>query len=131
MYAVLHKGEVIDVLDKIQYVKYQERNNIIIPCKDKEYANGVMSSDGNGAYHLEEFPKFGIEGIKTVRLRPLSLEETEAKLSEMETGQNKEITLEYSLYLVSVMRKKMDDLIDKVDNLTDEVYYLKNKLGIK
>lgn len=48
--------------DKLQYVKYQEKNDLMLLC-DKSEAQGILSHDGseiytlNSEYHLKELYK--------------------------------------------------------------------------
>lgn len=51
-YKVLKNNKVVDILDRIIYVKYQEKNDLILLCKLEE-AEAILSSDGNYAWHIE------------------------------------------------------------------------------
>lgn len=51
-YKVLKDEKVVDVLKYIFYVKYQEENNILILC-EKEEAQGILSSSGRIAWHID------------------------------------------------------------------------------
>lgn len=59
-YKILKDKKVIDVLYDLRYVRFQERNSILITTKSKEKAMGVLSSDQSKIYHTNsmiEFPK--------------------------------------------------------------------------
>lgn len=51
-YKVLKDNKVVDILDRIIYVKYQEKNDLILLCGPEE-AEAILSSDGNYAWHIE------------------------------------------------------------------------------
>lgn len=51
-YRVIKNGKVIDVLERIIYVKYQEKHDQILICDIKE-AEAVLSSDGKYAWHID------------------------------------------------------------------------------
>lgn len=46
-YKILLDGAVVDVLDTVQYVKYQQRNNLVLLTDKKTDAFGVLSSDAS------------------------------------------------------------------------------------
>lgn len=63
MYKITVESENLTYYqEKLQYVKYQEKNNLMLLC-DKSEAQGILSHDGsqiyslNKGYHLkEEYP---------------------------------------------------------------------------
>lgn len=56
-YRVVKNGKVIDVLDRIVYVKHQEKHNQLLICDIKE-AQAILSSDGSYAWHIEGLYNF-------------------------------------------------------------------------
>lgn len=56
-YRVVKNGKVIDVLDRIVYVKHQEKHNQLLIC-DIADAQAILSSDGNYAWHIEGLYNF-------------------------------------------------------------------------
>lgn len=56
-YRVVKNGKVIDVLDRIVYVKHQEKHNQLLIC-DIEEAQAILSSDGSYAWHIEGLYNF-------------------------------------------------------------------------
>lgn len=50
-YKVLKNGRVVDVLDHLVYVKYQEKHDVFLICDENE-AQGLMSADGRTIWHL-------------------------------------------------------------------------------
>lgn len=51
-YRVIKNGKVIDVLERIIYVKYQEKHDQVLICDIKE-AEAILSSDGKYAWHID------------------------------------------------------------------------------
>ena len=51
-YKVIKDGKVIDVLDHLSFVKYQEKHEIMVSCEEKE-AQGIISSDGEYIWHVK------------------------------------------------------------------------------
>lgn len=56
-YRVIRNGKVIDILERIVYVKYQEKHDQILICDIKE-AEAILSSDGKYAWHIEGLYNF-------------------------------------------------------------------------
>lgn len=58
-WKVIKNRKVIDVLDKLQYCRFQLKHKTLLLCDEKD-AQGVLSHDGTTAYHLttcsEKFP---------------------------------------------------------------------------
>lgn len=58
-WKVIKNKKVIDVLDKLQYCRFQLKHKALLLC-DESAAQGVLSHDGTTAYHLttnsETFP---------------------------------------------------------------------------
>lgn len=75
-YKVLHNNKVIDVLDKLQFCKFQLKHKTLILCNEKE-AQGILSSSGDSAYHLSTNLKFETDIYKTVTLE--EIDESEYK----------------------------------------------------
>lgn len=70
-YKVIYKKRVIDVLDKIVYIKYQKKHNTLMLC-DEDNAEGILSSTGDTAYHLLSLRPFPIDDFLTVSLEQIS-----------------------------------------------------------
>ena len=51
-YKVLKNNKVIDVLDHLTYLKWQERNKIML-LSDLDEAQAILGSDGNTIWHVE------------------------------------------------------------------------------
>lgn len=66
-YKVLKDNKVIDVLDQLTYLKWQEKNKIML-LSDINEAQAILSSDGNTVWHVEGFYDLPVDGYDTVRL---------------------------------------------------------------
>lgn len=74
-YKVIQNQTVIDVLESLNYVKFQTRNHIIIRCNSNENPMGILSSDSTIIWHLDNLNNFPIDGYETVRLVEIDEEE--------------------------------------------------------
>lgn len=59
-YKVIKNNKVIDVLDKLVYLKYQKEHNRMIFCKESE-AQAFFSSDREHIWHTEGLYELPIE----------------------------------------------------------------------
>ena len=66
-YKVLKDNKVIDVLDRITYLKWQPKNKIML-LSDLNQAQAILSSDNNTVWHVEGFYDLPVEGYDTVNL---------------------------------------------------------------
>ena len=69
-YKVLKNNKVIDVLDNLVYVKWQERDKIMIIC-DENSAQGIISSDGNHIWHEPSLYNIPVDGYETIHLEEI------------------------------------------------------------
>ena len=82
-YKIMYENNVIDLLDRLIYVKYQESHGILVLC-DVAQAEAVLSSDGNFGWHLDglcsfipdstvyaikEIPPYEYERLKKLELK--------------------------------------------------------------
>ena len=97
-YKVLYNDRVIDVLDKLIYVKYQEKNNRMVLCSEDD-AQGFLSSDTSRIWHEPSLYKIPIPGYDTVALEPIDKYEYESlKMFKLKTIE--QIIDEYTLELI-------------------------------
>ena len=66
-YKVLKDDKVIDVLDHLTFVRYQEKHNIMVNCPEHD-AQGIVSSDGEYIWHVIGFYRIPVNGYDTVEL---------------------------------------------------------------
>lgn len=66
-YKVLKHNRVIDVLDRITYVKWQPEHQIMVLC-DEEDAQAFISSGKDCIWHTNTLYKVPVSGYDTVEL---------------------------------------------------------------
>lgn len=66
-YKVIKNGRVIDVLDKLIYLKWQEKHRIMVLCDENE-AQAILSSDGDTIWHEKALYKIPVDGFDTVEI---------------------------------------------------------------
>lgn len=66
-YKVLKNNRVIDVLDRLIFVKYQEKHKIMVAC-DKSEAQAIISSNGEYFWHVPGLYNIPVDGYDTVNL---------------------------------------------------------------
>lgn len=64
-YKVLKNNRVIDVLDRLIYLKYQPKHKIMVLCDENE-AQAILSSDGDTIWHEATLYKIPVQGYDTV-----------------------------------------------------------------
>ena len=97
-YKVLKDNKVIDVLDHLTFVKYQEKHKIMIACVKSE-AQAIVSSDGENIWHVYGLYGIPVDGYDTVQL--VKIDEHEYKQLRALNGRTpEEIIDEYTLLLI-------------------------------
>lgn len=97
-YKVIYNGRVIDILDRLNYVKYQEKYNRMILCDESE-AQGIISSDEEHIWHEETLYNIPVPGYDTVRVE--EIDEYEYKQLKMFACKSlEEVIDEYTLQLI-------------------------------
>lgn len=66
-YKVIYNDKVIDVLDRLAYLKYQGKHDRMIFCKEDE-AQAILSSDGNDIWHVDGLYDIPVDKYETVKL---------------------------------------------------------------
>lgn len=98
-YKVLKDNKVIDVLDRLSFVKYQPKHEIMVACAKNE-AQAIVSSDGEYIWHVEGLYRLPVDGYDTVEL--ISIDEYEFnKLRMLNLKTPEEIIDEYTLLLIN------------------------------
>jgi hypothetical protein len=98
-YKVVKDGKVIDVLDRLIFLKYQKKHNRMIFC-DEEDAQAIYSSDGKHIWHEESLYNIPVDGYDTVQLEEIDEYEYEQlKVLNMKTPE--EIIDAYTAMLLS------------------------------
>ena len=66
-YKVIKNNKVIDVLDRLVYLKYQKKHNRMVLCNKSE-AQAFFSSDRKNIWHTETLYEIPTDGYDTVEL---------------------------------------------------------------
>ena len=69
-YKVLKNNKVIDVLDKLIYLKWQDKHKIMVLCDENE-AQAILSSDNNTVWHEDTLYKIPVNGYETVHIEKI------------------------------------------------------------
>lgn len=98
-YKVLFHDRVIDVLTRLSFVKYQEKNQVMLACAQSE-AQAIVSSDGANVWHVAGLYRMPLRGIDTVELVEIDRYEYE-QLRALNLKTPEEIIDEYTLSLIA------------------------------
>lgn len=66
-YKIIKDSKVIDVLDHLVFVKYNEKNNLMVVCA-RNMAQAIMSSDCNYIWHVKGLNEIPVAGYDTVNV---------------------------------------------------------------
>lgn len=99
-YKVLKNNKVIDVLDKLVYLRYQEKHNRMVLC-DKSRAQAFFSSDRKNIWYTETLYRLPIDKYEEVEL--VEIDEHEYKqLRVLNMKTPEQIVDEYNLLLLEM-----------------------------
>lgn len=73
-YKVMKNGKVIDVLDKLIYLKWEPKHKIMVLCDENE-AQAFLSSDQNTIWHEKTLYRIPVDGFDTVELYEIDIYE--------------------------------------------------------
>lgn len=97
-YKVIKDNKVIDVLDKLTYLKWQKKNKIML-LSGLDEAQAILGSDGNTIWHVEGFYDLPVSGYETVKIQEIS--EFEYRQLKVLNGKTpEEIIDEYTMLLI-------------------------------
>lgn len=97
-YKVVYNGKVIDVLDRLVYLKYQEKHNRMIFCTEED-AQAIFSSDQTKIWHEETLYNIPVSGYDTVRVEAIDQYEYEQRKA-LQGMTPEEIIDNYTLMLI-------------------------------
>lgn len=86
-YKVIFNDRVIDVLDRLVYLKYQPKHNIMVLCNESE-AQAVLSSEKEDIWHVDGWYNIPVDGYDTVEL--IEIDEIEYKQLKILNGKTPE-----------------------------------------
>jgi hypothetical protein len=97
-YKVIKNNKVIDVLDKLIYLRYQEKHDRMVLC-DESKAQAFFSSDRQYVWHTEALYQLPVDKYDTVEL--VEIDEYEYKqLKVLNCKTPSQIIDEYTLLLL-------------------------------
>lgn len=97
-YKVIYNNRVIDVLDKVIYLKYNLKHGIMMLCNESE-AQAIMSSDKNTVWHESTLYNIPVPGYDTVSLVEIDQYEY-ARLRVLNCMTPEEIIDNYTMSLI-------------------------------
>lgn len=86
-YKVIFNDRVIDVLDRLVYLKYQPKHNMMVLCNESE-AQAVLSSEKEDIWHIDGWYNIPVDGYDTVEL--IEIDEIEYKQLKVLNGKTPE-----------------------------------------
>ena len=99
-YKVIKDNKIIDVLDRLVYLKYQKKHNRMIFCGIEE-AQAIHSSDEKYIWHEESLYDIPVSGYDTVKVEEIDeYEYKQLKVLNMKTPES--IIDEYNLLLLEM-----------------------------
>lgn len=75
-YKVMKNDRVIDVLDNLIYLKWQDKHKIMVLTDEKD-AQAILSSDMKYIWHIDSLYDIPVDGYDTVILEEIDIYEYE------------------------------------------------------
>lgn len=97
-YKVLKDNRVIDVLDRLIFLKWQDKNKIMVLCNEDD-AQAILSSDKNTIWHESTLYNIPVPGYDTVVLEEIDIYEYK-QLKALNGKTPEEIIDSYTLLLL-------------------------------
>lgn len=99
-YKVLKDNKVIDVLDKLVFLKYQPKHKIMVLCDENE-AQAILSSDKNTIWHEKTLYNIPVDGYDEIELEKIDkFEYDQLRVLNMKSPES--IIDEYNLLLLEM-----------------------------
>lgn len=99
-YKVIKNNKVVDVLDRLVYLKYQKKHNRMVLCNKSE-AQAFFSSDRKNIWNTETLYNLPVDGYDTVELVEIDRYEYE-QLKVLNMKSPETIIDEYNLMLLEM-----------------------------
>lgn len=96
-YKVIKNDKVIDVLDKLIYLKWQPKHSVMVLCDESE-AQAILSSDKNTIWHEESLYNIPIGIYEDVRVEEIC--ESEYKQLKILNGKSPEEIIDLFLEML-------------------------------
>lgn len=111
-YKVIYDGSVIDVLDKLVYLRHQPKHNRMVLCKEDK-AQAIFSSDREHIWHVEGFYDLPVDEYDTVKL--IEVDRYEYEQLKALNGKTREEIIDETVALM--LGNKMELLMDSLKRL--------------
>lgn len=98
-YKVIKNDKVIDVLDRLVFLKYQKKHGRMLLC-DKKEAQAILSSDGKTMWNTMELRELPIPGYDIVTIEEIDRYDYE-RLKALNCGTADDVIDEFVLTLVA------------------------------
>ena len=98
-YKVIKNDKVIDVLDRLVFLKYQKKHGRMLLC-DKLEAQAILSSDGKTMWHMWTLCELPIPGYDTVKIEEID-EYDYKRLKALNCGTMEDVIDEFVLTFVA------------------------------
>ena len=97
-YKVMKDGRIIDVLDKLIFLKWQDKHKIMVLCPEND-AQAILSSDETNIWHENSLYKVPVDGFDTVDIVEINKYEYE-QLKVLNGKTPEEIINAYTMLLI-------------------------------
>lgn len=97
-YKVMKDGRIIDVLDKLIFLKWQDKHKIMVLCPEND-AQAILSSDETNIWHENSLYKVPVDGFDTVDIVEINKYEYE-QLKVLNGKTLEEIIDAYTMLLI-------------------------------
>ena len=97
-YKVMKDGRIIDVLDKLIFLKWQDKHKIMVLCPEND-AQAILSSDETNIWHENSLYKVPVDGFDTVDIVEINKYEYE-QLKVLNGKTPEEIIDAYTMLLI-------------------------------
>lgn len=111
-YKVIYDGSVIDVLDKLVYLKHQPKHNRMVLCKEDK-AQAIFSSDREHIWHVKGLYDLPIDGYDTVEL----VEINEYEYRQLKAFNEKTSEEVIDDFVAMLLNNEISILIDSLNRL--------------
>lgn len=106
MYKIIENGQIIDVLETLQFVKCLPKTQRII-IVDKRQANGIMASNGNDVYHIYGTPHTFEGDVRSIRFEEIDAEEYERLAQQVKANEKLEFKVRELEKIIRELYAKM------------------------
>ena len=113
-YKVIYDNKVVDVLDKLVYLRYRVKHNRMVLCKE-DNAQAILSSDGETIWHVEGFYNIPVAGYETVKI--VEIDEFEYRQLNALNGSTVEEVIDN--FVEMLLGNEMGLLMDSLKRLYD------------